>query len=35
MKYAVLIAAEPLQRIALRVPDGRDGDLPLEWTRTG
>jgi hypothetical protein len=24
--------AEPLQRLALRAPDGRDGDLPLEWT---
>lgn len=24
--------AEPLQRIALRAPDGRDGDLPLEWS---
>ncbi len=23
--------AEPLQRIALRAPDGRDGDLPTEW----
>jgi hypothetical protein len=24
--------AEPLQRLALRAPDGRDGDLPLEWS---
>ncbi len=24
--------AEPLQRVALRAPDGRDGDLPLEWS---
>lgn len=23
--------AEPLQRVALSVPGGRDGDLPLEW----
>lgn len=23
--------AEPLQRLALTAPDGRDGDLPLEW----
>lgn len=23
--------AEPLQRLALSVPGGRDGDLPLEW----
>jgi hypothetical protein len=24
--------AEPLQRLALRAPHGRDGDLPLEWS---
>jgi hypothetical protein len=24
--------AEPLQRLALTAPDGRDGDLPLEWS---
>lgn len=24
--------AEPLQRLALRAPDGREGDLPLEWS---
>jgi hypothetical protein len=24
--------AEPLQRVALRAPGGRDGDLPLEWS---
>jgi hypothetical protein len=24
--------AEPLQRLALRAPDGRDGDLPTEWS---
>jgi hypothetical protein len=24
--------AEPLQRLALRAPGGRDGDLPLEWS---
>lgn len=24
--------AQPLQRLALRAPDGRDGDLPLEWS---
>ncbi len=24
--------AEPLQRLALTAPDGREGDLPLEWT---
>lgn len=24
--------AEPLQRLALRAPDGRDGDLPLDWS---
>lgn len=23
---------EPLQRLALRAPGGRDGDLPLEWS---
>jgi len=23
--------AEPLQRLALRAPDGREGDLPTEW----
>jgi hypothetical protein len=24
--------AEPLQRLAVRAPGGRDGDLPLEWS---